>query len=193
MKYKRYVEAETSLESILSNSEYSKIKLVYLKLGEVYLNLERVDKLFRLTNFITKNFPNEAYGFAGLAAAWALKAKRSSKLTWKLRQANDALDNSEIAIKLDKNCALGHFVKGIINFHMPSFMGRMNVCSRSFESVLRAKDNQKSKFLHETYYYLAKAYRKLRKNNKAIRALRNGLKRYPNSRGLKKLLLKYEK
>ena len=153
--------------------------------------MRRTDKLFRLMSFVTKNYPNIAEGHAAMAAAWAMKAERSTKFTWKLRQAAEALKASERAISLDENCSLAYFVRGVVDFYMPSFMGKLEEASESFEKILKVRDSNKRSFLVETYYYLALTYRRMRKNDKALKVLERAMKLFPNYRVFRNLYTRY--
>lgn len=148
-------------------------------LGEIFLRMRRIDELFVMTEQAVKEFPDSSDALAAHAAAWAMKAQRSSHLMYKMSQAGKAVEWADRAISIQADQPLAHFVRGLVHFHMPNILNRTASAARDLEAVLASRDKQREHFLVDSYWYLALSYRKIRQTKKAIRILQEAQQRWP--------------
>lgn len=186
-----YREAEPIYLELIERPHFDRRHDAIVRLGEIYLLGNRVDDLDRLTARAVRDYPNSRHAHAGRAAALALLADRSTGWTHKLRQANGALDHAAKAVALEPGCALSRFVRGMIWLHMPPLLARVEDAAREFEAVRASTDPRRDRLLPDTLYFLGRAYRRMRKNDLALAALREGVLRYPYAAPMRDLYLQY--
>ena len=187
----RYGDCMKKYEILSNYKDFPKRKIILLRLGEIYLKLKNLDGLLKISKLGIKEFPKDPYPHAGLAAYWAMRAQKSTNYFYKLKDASNALDEANRAIKLKRDCSLALFIKGIIFFHYPRIMGKLEEAASYFKAVLTSLDKYRREVLLDSYYYLALSLRRLRRTEEAITVLKKGLILFPNSIPMRKLYRKY--
>lgn len=185
--------ARTAYEDLLADPLFSRRREVMFGLGEILLVQRDAEALQALGDLAIKEFPDEPYAWAGRGAALAIKAQASRSHLVKWRYGADALRDSEEALTRDGHCALGLFLKGIINYHMPEFLGNLPDSVRAFEGVLSSLDPRRERVLLPTYQFLALALRRQRNTRGAVRILDQATFRFPQHKPFRQLLEYYRR
>jgi tetratricopeptide (TPR) repeat protein len=193
LKSKRYTQATMLYRKLLQEKEQTTRRAAYEGLIEIYLIRQQVDELFALVEMGLKEYPDDPNGLAAMAAAWGLKAKRSTSFSYKMHQAGQALEFADKALTRDPNNDLALYVKSLINFHMPKFFGRMPSVIDDLKKILQSKGEHKDHFIMDAYWFLAKAHREMRHNDDALAVLNQALKLWPNHPSFLKLYQTYMK
>ncbi len=181
----KFLESRIEYEKLINLKLFSNREKVYLGLGEIYMKYREIDKLHELTKKAVIEFPNSEYAHAGLAASWALKAQRSTNYRYKLDQATNALISADKSIRLNRDCALGLFVKAMIYFNYPRIMGKLEEAGSYYSAVITSLDPKRFSLLHDAYYYLIITERRLRDTESALQILKKALFLFPYSEELR--------
>jgi tetratricopeptide (TPR) repeat protein len=192
MRASRLSQAQTLFEQLFASQNPIHRREIMMSLGEIYLINRSTTDLAALAEQAMMEFPESAYAHAGSAAAWALKAQQSSNNFHKLNQATNALHDADKALHLDGDCALALFIKGMVIYHMPEFLGHLSDAEHYFREVLTSLDVNRERIMLPTYYFLALTLRRLRRTKSAIMILERGLLRYPQHKGMRKILRHYQ-
>lgn len=183
-----YDRARIEYEALVPERFHANRKEILLGLGECLLMLGRLDDLRTLATRAVEEFPDSADAHAGLALAHAARAKRSTKFYYAIRQAGEAQSHVSKALRLNRDCALGWYVRGLLHYHMPKWQGNMPEAVNDFRRVLSSFDPFKSRVRKSAYTHLALAQRRLRRNREAVLTLERAVLHHPDDRFLRDLL-----
>lgn len=186
-----YAQAEAEYRKLLPERFYGRRRDVLLGLGECLLMEDRVDDLMQLATRAVEEYPDAAYAHAGLAVAWAARARKSAKFYYAINQSSEATRHVSAALRLDPDCALARHVRGLIHFHMPKYLGVLPAAASDFEKVIGSLDPLKNRILADAYLHLALTYRRLRENRKAALILDRAQRLYPNRPEFRELYARY--
>ena len=183
--YDRAAEIYTKLAA---DKAHPRRREILLGLGECHLMRDRVDDLFALAATAVEDYPDSALAHAGLGLAWAAKARRSRRFFRTLGPAAEASACVSRALRLDPDCALAWFVRGLLHFHMSRWQGNLPEAGRDFKRAIASFDPFASRVRRASYWHLALTHRRLRENRQATLVLERAARLYPDDRRFRDLL-----
>lgn len=183
-----YERAQAEYEALVPDRFHAKRREILLGLGECLLMRDRLDDLKTLCERAAEEFPDSALAHAGLALAHAARAKRSTKFYYAIRQAGEAQSHVGKALRLDRDCALAWFVRGLLHYHMPKWQGNLPEAANDFQRALATFDPFLPRIRKAAYLHLALARRRLRQNREAVLVLERAVLHHPDDPRFRALL-----